>query len=71
MGDADAGCLTSRLRSRHFQLWPSVGDRSVGLHPGTLPVHLIAGLGTAVAIAVRNQQQRTTYCLDRQQRGSA
>jgi cysteine desulfurase len=33
------------------------------LRPGTLPVHLVAGLGTAATTAARNHLEREKYCL--------
>jgi cysteine desulfurase len=39
------------------------GGQERGLRPGTLPVALIAGLGTAASIAMKDAQQRTERCL--------
>jgi cysteine desulfurase len=39
------------------------GGQERGLRPGTLPVHLIAGLGAAAAIAIRDHAGRRKYCL--------
>ncbi len=39
------------------------GGQEKGLRPGTLPVHLIAGLGLAAEIAIQNYIQRNELCL--------
>ncbi len=38
------------------------GGQERGLRPGTLPVALIAALGTAAEVAVRDHAKRTKYC---------
>jgi cysteine desulfurase len=59
------GALVARRRGyKRPPLTPLAfgGGQERGLRPGTLPVHLIAGLGTAAAVAARDHQQRTDYC---------
>lgn len=56
------GALVSRRRARRrVPLEPIMfgGGQERGLRPGTLPVALIAGLGTASALAVREHDSRT------------
>ena len=40
------------------------GGQEQGLRPGTLPVHLIAGLGKASEIALRDHKERWNRCLE-------
>ena len=40
------------------------GGQERGLRPGTLPVHLIAGLGEAARLAANELKKRTARCLD-------
>jgi cysteine desulfurase len=59
------GALISRRRGyERAPLRPLVfgGGQERGLRPGTLPVALIAGLGTAAEIAVRDHKDRISRC---------
>lgn len=59
------GVLIARKREGHYPpLAPLMfgGGQEQGLRPGTLPVPLIAGLGEAAKIALRNQSNRADYC---------
>lgn len=59
------GALVARRRGyRRPPLRPLMygGGQERGLRPGTLPVPLIAGLGTAAALAAREQNDRVEYC---------
>ncbi len=38
------------------------GGQERGLRPGTLPVHLVAGLGLAAELALKNYEQRNQAC---------
>ena len=55
------------LRRRGFQLPPLTaiqwgGGQELGLRPGTLPVHLIAGFGMAAELALTEAEVRATRC---------
>jgi cysteine desulfurase len=65
-GPKGIGALVGRRRG--FQrppLRPLMfgGGQERGLRPGTQPVHLIAGLGAAAALAARNHEDRERRCL--------
>lgn len=57
------GALIARRRNRHkrppLQSLFYGGGQERGLRPGTLPVPLIAGLGTAAELALRDHDKRT------------
>ena len=64
-GPKGVGALIARKRDRQFPpLRPLMfgGGQEQGLRPGTLPVPLIAGLGEAAKLAVRNNNERTHKC---------
>jgi cysteine desulfurase len=44
------------------------GGQERGLRPGTLPVHLIAGLGLAAELAMKKSQERLVICLQFRER---
>ncbi|OCB14188.1 cysteine desulfurase DndA [Mycolicibacterium porcinum] len=58
--------VTRRRRFKRPHLEPLMfgGGQERGLRPGTLPVALIAGLGTAAAMANRDQVQRNRRCME-------
>ncbi|MDY0300123.1 MAG: aminotransferase class V-fold PLP-dependent enzyme [Trichlorobacter sp.] len=59
------GVLIARKRDGSFPpLTPLMfgGGQEQGFRPGTLPVHLIAGIGEAAKMALRNQAERADYC---------
>ena len=59
------GALITRRRGyKRIPLHPLMfgGGQEKGLRPGTLPVHLIAGLGLATELAYENYQQRNQAC---------
>jgi cysteine desulfurase len=64
-GPKGIGALIVRKHDRQFApLRPLIfgGGQEQGLRPGTLPVPLIAGLGEAAKLAVRNNRERTEKC---------
>ncbi|NJD90705.1 MAG: aminotransferase class V-fold PLP-dependent enzyme, partial [Geobacter sp.] len=64
-GPKGIGALIARKQERQFPpLRPLMfgGGQEQGLRPGTLPVPLIAGLGEAAKLAVRNNSERTEQC---------
>jgi len=66
-GPKGVGSLVSRKRGNQRLPLEAVtygGGQERGLRPGTLPVHLIAGLGLAAEIAVRENEMRKKKCLD-------
>lgn len=59
------GALITRRRGYHrLPLQPLMygGGQERGLRPGTLPVHLIAGLATAASLAASERDARAAYC---------
>ena len=64
-GPKGVGALIARKHDRQFPpLRPLMfgGGQEQGLRPGTLPVPLIAGLGEAAKLAVRNNGERIEKC---------
>lgn len=64
-GPKGVGALIARKQGRRFPpLRPLMygGGQEQGLRPGTLPVPLIAGLGEAAKLALRNNGERTEKC---------
>lgn len=64
-GPKGIGALIARKQDRQFPpLRPLLfgGGQEQGLRSGTLPVSLIAGLGEAAKLAVRNNNERTEKC---------
>lgn len=64
-GPKGIGALIARKHERQFPpLRPLMfgGGQEQGLRPGTLPVPLIAGLGEAAKLAVRNNNERALKC---------
>lgn len=64
-GPKGIGVLIARKHGRQFPpLRPLMfgGGQEQGLRPGTLPVHLIAGLGEAAKLAARNNCDRIEKC---------
>jgi len=65
-GPKGVGALIARKHDRQFPpLRPLMfgGGQEQGLRPGTLPIPLIAGLGEAAKLAVRNNSERIAQCL--------
>lgn len=61
------GALIARRRAGKRPLLQPLlygGGQERGLRPGTLPVHLVAGLGTAANIALRDHAVRKRRCLE-------
>ena len=59
------GALITRRRGyKRMPLKPLMfgGGQERGLRPGTLPVHLVAGLGLAAELALENYKQRNQAC---------
>ncbi|PWW65620.1 cysteine desulfurase DndA [Actinokineospora spheciospongiae] len=66
-GPKGVGALVARRRGyKRPPLVPLVhgGGQERGLRPGTLPVPLVAGLGTAAHLAVRDNETRMRTCLE-------
>jgi len=66
-GPKGVGSLITRRRGHNrLPLKPIMygGGQERGLRPGTLPVHLIVGLGMASFVALRDQKERAEKCLD-------
>ena len=64
-GPKGIGALIARKHDRQFPpLRPLIfgGGQEQGLRPGTLPVPLIAGLGEAAKLALRNNGERIEKC---------
>lgn len=64
-GPKGVGALIARKHDRQFPpLRPLMfgGGQEQGLRPGTLPVPLIAGLGEAAKLALRNNSDRIAKC---------
>lgn len=64
-GPKGVGALIARKHDRQFPpLCPLMfgGGQEQGLRPGTLPVPLIAGLGEAAKLALRNNSERSALC---------
>jgi cysteine desulfurase len=64
-GPKGVGALVARKHERQFPpLRPLMfgGGQEQGLRPGTLPVPLIAGLGEAAKLALRNNSERIAQC---------
>jgi cysteine desulfurase len=65
-GPQGIGALINRRRNgKRAPLAPLMfgGGQERGLRPGTQPVHLIAGLGKAAQLALRDHAQRRAICL--------
>jgi len=65
-GPKGIGALISRRRAgKRAPLAPLMfgGGQERGLRPGTQPVHLIAGFGTAAELALRDHARRHATCL--------
>lgn len=65
-GPKGVGALIARKRGYKRPPLSAImfgGGQEKGLRPGTLPVHLIAGLGEAAEQALQNQAQRKASCL--------
>lgn len=59
------GALVTRRRGyQRIPLQPLMfgGGQERGLRPGTIPVHLVAGLGLAAELAFQNHEQRNQVC---------
>jgi cysteine desulfurase len=64
-GPKGVGALIARKHDRQFPpLRPLVfgGGQEQGLRPGTLPVPLVAGLGEAAKLSLRNNSERIEKC---------
>ena len=73
-GPKGVGALISRRRRyRRLPLQPLMfgGGQEHGLRPGTLPVALIAGLGLAAELALKESKERRTKCLATRERALA
>ena len=65
-GPKGVGALIARKRGYKRPPLSAImfgGGQEKGIRPGTLPVHLIAGLGEAAEQAIQNQALRTKVCL--------
>ena len=66
-GPKGVGALIARKRhGKRPPLTPLQygGGQEHGLRPGTLPVHLIVGLGSAAELALRDHKLRAAACLE-------
>lgn len=64
-GPKGIGALIARRRGyQRVPLQPLMhgGGQERGLRPGTVPVHLVAGLGTAARLALQEADQRNAAC---------
>lgn len=65
-GPKGVGALVIRPSSRVSRIQPLMygGSQERGIRPGTVPVHLAAGIGMAAELAMENYASRRKSCLD-------